>query len=207
MAPSVTLLATPTLEGVHVRLEPLAVDHVDGLAAAAAEDRTTYGLTSVPDGREGTAAYVAAALAAVADGTALVFTQRRAADGAIVGSTRYWRLERWSGRPEPDEVEVGFTWLAASAQRTAINTEAKLLLFTYAFETWGVRRLALVTDERNVRSRTAIARVGATFEGVLRNHHASRLAGEEGRPRNTAVFSITDDEWPAVRAALAARLA
>lgn len=206
MAADVPLLATPTLEGAHVRLEPLAAGHVGGLAAAASEDRSTYGLTSVPDGPEATAAYVAAALDAVADGSAFVFTQRRLHDGAIVGSTRFWQLERWSGRREPDEVEVGSTWLAASAQRTPINTEAKLLLFTHAFETWGVRRLALVTDERNVRSRAAIERVGATFEGVLRNHNASRVVGEEGRPRSTAVFSITDDEWAAVRSSLLARL-
>ena len=89
-------------------------------------------------------------------------------------------LRWWRGRPDPDEVEIGGTWLAADVQRTAVNTEAKLLLLTHAFDVWNVDRVALATDERNERSRAAIARLGATFEGILRNHRPSRVPGEDG---------------------------
>jgi N-acetyltransferase len=200
-------LRTPTLTGTHVRLEPLTTDHVEALAEAATENRDTYALTSVPGDLGAMRRYVDDALTMVTEGSALVFAQRRLADERLVGCTRFWQLHRWGPGEHPKEVEVGWTWLAASAQRTPINTEAKLLLFTHAFEAWGVRRLALVTDERNHRSRRAIERVGATFEGVLRNHMASRLAGEESQPRNTAVYSILDAEWPVVRNALVTRLA
>jgi RimJ/RimL family protein N-acetyltransferase len=103
------------------------------------------------------------------------------------------------GRRAPDEVEVGGTWLAADAQRSPINRNAKLLLFTQAFDVWEVRRLAICTDARNERSRTAIERLGATFEGVLRQHRPSTAAGESGVLRDTATYSIVADEWPAVR--------
>ena len=116
-------------------------------------------------------------------------------------------LRRWFGRPEPDEVEIGGTWLNARVQRTNVNTEAKLLLLTHAFEVWRVQRVALCTDERNMRSRNAIERIGASFEGVLRHHRPSKVAGEEGRLRNSALFAIVDDEWPAVKERLVARLA
>ena len=198
---------TPTLTGRHVVLEPLALDAVDELVTAAGEDRSTFGWTNVPDGHAATQRYVEHLLAERDAGTAVPFVQRRRSDGRILGCTRFMELRRWSGRPEPDEVEVGGTWLAASAQRTPINTEAKLLLFTHAFETWEVCRLCLCTDARNERSRAAIERAGATFEGILRNHRPSMAPGESGRPRDTAVFSITDPEWPAVRDALRRRLA
>src|SRR6185369_11604089 len=98
--------------------------------------------------------------------------------------TRFLEMRRWRGRPEPDEVEVGGTWLAADVQRTPVNTEAKLLLLTHAFEVWHVDRVALATDVRNERSRRAIERIGARFEGVLRHHRPSTVAGEAGRPRD-----------------------
>ena len=120
-------------------------------------------------------------------GDAVPFVQRRLADGQLVGCTRYMDIRSWSGRGVPDEVEIGGTWLAASAQRTPINTEAKLLLLTHAFETWEVYRVALATDARNERSRTAIARIGASFEGELRNHRWSFAPGEAGQPRTTAL--------------------
>jgi N-acetyltransferase len=107
----------------------------------------------------------------------------------------------------PCWVEIGFTWLAASAQGTGINPEAKLLLFTYAFETLGVSRVDLKTDARNERSRRAIATAGAHFEGVLRSWSASWAPGEEGKLRDSAMFSVIATEWPAVKSSLAARVA
>ena len=116
-------------------------------------------------------------------------------------------LRRWRGRDEPDEVEIGGTWLAPDAQRSPINTEAKLLLLVHAFDVWQVTRVALATDVRNERSRRAIERIGARFEGTLRHHRPSLSPGEEGRARDTALFAITDDDWPDVRSNLARRLA
>ena len=131
----------------------------------------------------------------------------RLADRKAVGCTAYWELRTW---PDPDRlraIEVGFTWLAASAQGTGINAEAKLLLFTYAFETLGVVRVDLKTDARNERSRQAIAALGAQFEGVLRSWSPSWAPGEEGKLRDSAMFSVIADEWPTVKSALAARVA
>jgi RimJ/RimL family protein N-acetyltransferase len=140
-------------------------------------------------------------------GNVIPFAQRRTADATVVGCTRFMELRFWRGRPEPDEVEIGGTWLAASAQRTLVNTEAKLLLLRHAFDTWGAWRVQLCTDARNDRSRTAIERIGATFEGVLRNHRPTNRAGlPPSSPRDTAVFAITDADWPTVRARLEERL-
>jgi RimJ/RimL family protein N-acetyltransferase len=187
------------LSGKIVRLEPLAESHIDGLAVAAGEDRTTYGWTPVPDGVDGTRAYVRAVLEMQREGETIPFAQVRVADNAPVGVTRYLTLRSHA-------VEIGGTWLGASAQRTPINTEAKLLLLTNAFETWHLGRVDFKTDARNDRSRNAIARLGATFEGVLYNWQESHAAGEEGKLRDSAMFSITDAQWPAVKAKLEARL-
>ena len=200
-------LPAPTLVGRHVRLEPLTRDHADGLVHAAAEDRSTFGWTGVPDGADGVERYIDGLVADAAAGRVVPFTQVRMSDGAPIGCTRCMDLRWWSGRDLPDEVEVGGTWLAASAQRTPINTEAKLLIIGHAFEQWGVHRVALATDARNERSRRAIERIGARFEGVLRHHRFSYAPGEEGLPRDTAVFGITSGDWPEVKAALVARLA
>lgn len=116
-------------------------------------------------------------LAQHASGDARPFVQRAMPGGEIVGSTRLFDFRWWRGRLVPDELEVGGTWLAPAAQRTPINTEAKLVLLTHAFETWEAVRVAICTDERNERSRRAIERLGATFEGVLRNHRCSYVAG------------------------------
>lgn len=195
-----------TLTGRHVTLEPLQADHVDEIAEAGAGDRATFAYTQVPDGRDEAAEYVAWLLDDAAHDRAAPFVQRRAADGAVVGCTRFlspfWPL----GRTEPDEVEIGGTWLSAQAQRTSINTEAKLLLLTHAFETWGVQRVAICTDARNEQSRRAIERIGACFEGVLRRHRRSTHAGDGSRLRDTASYSITIDDWPDVRALLVGRL-
>ena len=184
------------LEGRLVRLEPLGDQHVDELVAAAGADRSTYRWTIVPDVREAMAAYVAQI---VADEDTVPFAQVRRADGVAVGVTRYLNLRGHA-------VEIGGTWLAREAQGTGINKEAKLLLLTHAFEELGVGRVDFLTDARNAQSRANIESVGATFEGVLRGWQTSRVTGEEGRLRDSAIFSIVLDEWPAVRAALRARV-
>jgi RimJ/RimL family protein N-acetyltransferase len=177
------------------------------LAAAAAIDRSSYRYTFVPDGADSSAAYVASLVADGQAGKTVPFAQRELSTGQLVGCTRFMELRWWSGRPEPDEVEVGGTWLRPDVQRSAVNTEAKLLMFTQAFDVWGVRRVALCTDERNERSRRAIARIGASFEGILRKHRNSWVPEEAGQPRNSAIFAITDDEWQDVRQRLTERLA
>ncbi len=197
-------LPSPTITGRHVQLEQLRREHVDELVAASTEDRTTYAWTSVPATTASMSAYVDDMLREQAERAMVPFVQRRLSDGALVGCTRYLRLEWWVGRDLPAEVEVGGTWLAASAQRTPINTEAKLLMFGHAFEVFAVNRVAVCTDVRNERSRAAILRVGATFEGVLRSHRGSYVPGEGAR--DSAMYSVIAAEWPAVKANLLARL-
>ena len=204
---AVTLAArTGSLGGRHVELVPLAAEFVDDLTAAASVDRSTYDFTEVPGTREAMARYVAWLLAQRDDDVAVPFAQRLPASGRIVGCTRFMELRWWRGRPDPDEVEIGGTWLAADIQRSAVNTESKLLLLSHAFDVWNVDRVALATDDRNERSRAAITRLGATLEGILRSHRPSKVPGEDGLARNTALFSITAAEWPDVRQTLADRL-
>ena len=198
-----------TLSGEHVRLVPLAMSHAGELAEAASGPRDTYAFTFVPDGHAETEQFIRSALDEQAAGRALPFVALRTSDGRVVGTTRFGNIEHWPWSDESahrravEACEVGWTWLAAEAQRTAINTEQKFLMFSHAFETWKVHRLQLRTDERNWRSRNAIERVGAKFEGVLRANQPS----SDGLVRSTAYFSITADEWPSAKAALAARLA
>ena len=196
-----------TLTGTHVRLEPLSPDHAPALLAAADRDRSTYGYTPVPADLAGMQRYIDSLLADAARDTAVPFAQVRVSDGQVVGCTRFLNVLWWPDRPTPPEVEVGGTWLAVDAQRSPINTEAKLLLLTQAFERWQVFRVAVMTDSRNERSRAAIERLGAGFEGILRKHRANtgRLT-QPGLPRDTAAYSIVDDEWPAVRSRLQTRL-
>ena len=205
------VLASVTLAGARVRLEPLARTHVPALVAAADGPRETFGYTWVPADASGMTAYVDEALRQHAEGRALPFATLDAASGRVVGSTRYLNVEFWAwppgnplqrGEERPDVVEIGATWLAPAAQRTAINTEAKLLMLTHAFEVWRVHRVSLMTDARNTRSRTAILRLGARFDGVIR---AARVA-VDGGIRDTAAFSIVEAEWPAVKAGLQAGL-
>jgi RimJ/RimL family protein N-acetyltransferase len=194
-----------TLRGTHVELIPLDLAHAAELADAAAGDRSTYAYTQVPEGVDAMRAYIAGLLGSRDRGEVVPFAQRRLGDGRLVGCTRLMELRHWRGRPEPDEVEIGGTWLAADAQRTPVNTEAKLLLLTHAFEVWQVWRVALCTDARNERSWKAIERIGARHEGVLRHHRMSY--GETGQPRDSALFSITDTDWPEVRERLTGMLA
>jgi N-acetyltransferase len=198
---SVSIDARP-LRGDLVRLEPLADDHVPGLALAAEEDRSAYGYTMVPRAA-GTAAYVRAQLTKAG---VTPFAQVRVADGTPVGCTAYDNPRTWPRRDDLSAVEIGGTWLAASAQRTGINAESKLLLMTYAFETLNVVRVDFPTDARNQRSRQSIERLGARFEGVLRNWGSSWVPGEEGRLRDSAIFSVIAAEWPQVKSALTRRI-
>jgi RimJ/RimL family protein N-acetyltransferase len=203
------MLAPFGLSGRHARLEPMTEAHVPRLAAAAAEDRATYAFTRVPRGGVETAEYVRAALAEQAEGRALPWVVRRCVDDAVVGSTRYLDMELLGGAvPVPDAdhppsvLEIGNTWYAASAQRTAINTEVKLLLLTQAFDVWDVVRVTLKTDARNARSRAAIERLGARFEGIRRAH----TLAVDGTVRDSAYYSIVRAEWPNVRSGLLQRL-
>lgn len=200
-------VAAPTLTGTHVQLEQLSVDFAEELVDAGNEERSTYAWTPVPPTVDGMRRYINGLLADQQARSAVPFVQRRLSDGTLVGCTRYLRLEWWGGRALPDEVEIGGTWLAASAQRTPINTEAKYLLLSNAFETWDVHRVSICTDARNTQSRTAILRIGATFEGILRSHRGSYAAGEENiAARDSAMYSVIRTEWPEVKRGLQDRL-
>jgi N-acetyltransferase len=198
-------LDVPVLDGSLVRLEPLTARHAEDLAAAAEEDRGSYDFTLVPRGSE-VAGYLAAQFARTEQGL-IPFAQVRRADGRAVGCTAYWDLRYWPDRDDLRAIEIGFTWLSASAQGSGINAEAKLLLMSYAFDCLKVARVDLKTDARNRRSRRAIEALGATFEGVLRNWSMSWAPGEEGNLRDSAMYSVIAPEWHAVRDRLAARLA
>jgi N-acetyltransferase len=191
------------LRGSRVVLETLQPRHIDGLSAASADNSSLYKWTPVPQGKVESTRYVETALAWQQAGTAVTFATVRTADGAVIGSTRFFNIERWSwpaghprhGREFPDACEIGYSWLTRSSIRTAANTEAKLLMLTHAFETWHVFRVCLHTDVRNERSRAAIERIGAKFEGILRAH---RMAADF-IARDSARFSIVTAEWPGVK--------
>ena len=186
-----------TLAGEHVTLEPLHRDHVDDLVTAVSDGRLwELWYTSVPS-PDTMAADVEAKLAAQAAGTMLPFTVRRSGTGAALGVTTYCNVDA-----ETPRLEIGYTWTARSAQRTGVNSESKLLLLGHAFEVLGCIAVEFRTHWHNQQSRTAIARLGAKQDGVLRNHRRQ----PDGSLRDTVVFSITDAEWPAVRAGLRHRL-
>jgi N-acetyltransferase len=197
------------LTGPTVTLRPLALDDAAALAAAAAESRTEFAFTRVPDGADDARRYIEGALAERQTRGRLAFAT--VWQGRLVGSTSYLNAERWrwpAGSPNartdrPDVVEIGATWLAASAQRTRCNTEAKLLMLAHAFDVWQVHRVSLKTDARNAKSRRAIERLGALFEGV----HRADMPGTDGSVRDSAYYSIVRAEWPDVRKRLEAALA
>jgi N-acetyltransferase len=195
----------PVLDGSLVRLEPLAVRHAGDLAAAAEEDRGSYGFTLVPRASE-VGGYLDAQFARAVQGLT-PFAQIRRADGSAVGCTAYWDPRSWPGRDDLRAIEIGFTWLSASAQGSGINAEAKLLLMSHAFDSLRVARVDFKTDARNVRSRQAIEALGGTFEGVLRSWSMSWAPGEVGLLRDSAMYSVVASEWDAVRRRLIARLA
>lgn len=196
-------IESPLLQGRHVRLEPLERRHVDGLVAASAGDAELYKWSPVPQTKAEAATYVETALAWRDAGSAVSFAVVRMKDDAVIGSTRFFNLEYWAwpeghpmhGRGVPDACEIGYTWYARDAIRTAVNTECKLLLLTYAFEQWRVLRVCVHTDVRNTRSRAAIERIGGKFEGILRVH---RMAADF-IPRDSARYSIIASEWPDVK--------
>ena len=189
--------STPLLRGAHVALEPLTAAHADGLRDACADGRLwELWYTNVPQPQD-IDAYIDAALAMQAAGKALVFAVRDA-QGAVVGTTRYYDLD-----PATPRLQIGYTWYGSRVQRTGLNTEAKLLLLGHAFETLRCAAVGLQTSWFNHASRTAIARLGAKQEGITRNH----VRHKDGTLRDTVNFSIIDAEWPAVKFNLQARLA
>ncbi|PZS91961.1 GNAT family N-acetyltransferase [Stenotrophomonas maltophilia] len=188
--------SVPTLRGQHVMLQPLQMEHVPGLRAAldgSGLDQLWYTQVPPPERAE---AYVQAALQAQAEGKVLPFVIRDAA-GEIIGSTRFYDMDA-----SVPKLSLGYTWYTPRVQRTGANTEAKLLLLQHAFETMGCISVVLETSWFNATSRTAIARLGAKQDGVLRNHkrHA------DGTPRDTVIFSIIDAEWQGVKRHLQHRL-
>ncbi|WP_449466501.1 GNAT family N-acetyltransferase [Stenotrophomonas humi] len=186
----------PTLTGAHARLEPLQMAHIDGLRGALGDGRLSdLWYTQVPSAKTMTG-YVQAALQAQAEGKALPFVVLNAAD-EVVGTTRYYSLEA-----EVPRLSIGYTWYSESAQRTGINTEAKLMLLTHAFERLQCLSVVFETSWFNFNSRTAIARLGAKQDGVLRNHRRH----PDGTPRDTVIFSIIDAEWQGVKRHLQHRL-
>jgi RimJ/RimL family protein N-acetyltransferase len=193
-----TAWTTPVLEGELVRLEPMAPEHEEGIWEASRDARTWQWLSvEQPQTREELRDYLDAALANAADGTELPLVTIRREDERLVGSTRYLAL-----RPEHRSIEIGWTWLTPEVWGTGINIEAKLLMFQHAFETLGCFRVELKTDARNERSRGAMAALPAQFEGV----HRKSMLVRGGRRRDSAWYSVLDDEWPAVRANLLRRL-
>ena len=191
------------LQGRHIRLEPLSPSHAERLVAASAGDSELYRWSPVPQNMAAATTYIETALAWRDAGTAVPFATVRIEDGALIGSTRFFDMERWPwpegharhNRQDPDVCEIGYTWLTSAATRTAANTEAKLLMLAHAFEVWQVLRVCLHTDARNQRSQAAIERIGGKFEGVLRAH---RMAADF-IPRDSYRYSIVAAEWPGVK--------
>jgi N-acetyltransferase len=203
-APAPAATDTGTLVGKMISLEPLSHRHVPGLVAAAADGAELYRWSPVPQDEAQVRQYVETAIAARDQGTAAPFAVIRVQDDAVIGSTRFFDFSYWAwpdgnehgrDRTGPDKCEIGYTWLSPKAIRTGANTEMKRLMLTHAFEVWQVSSVCLHTDARNQRSRDAMARIGARYEGVLRAHRLDA----DGKPRDSARFSITAAEWPAVR--------
>lgn len=203
-------MTSDTLQGRYIRLEPLDHRHAEGLAAASGSDSLLYRWSPVPQGLAECARYIETALAWREAGTAVPYAIVRVNDATVIGSTRFWNIERWSWPPAhthhrrstPDACEIGYTWLTQSAIRSAANTEGKLLMLTHTFEIWKVLRVCFHTDARNERSQAALERIGAKKEGILRAH---RMAADF-IPRDSVRYSIIAEEWPEVKRRLAERL-
>ena len=187
-----------TLEGAHVRLEPLSETHLDDLCRVGLDPDIWRWTTSTISSREELRGFIDQALRDARAGTALPFATIHRRSGRAVGSTRFGNIAM-----EHRRLEVGWTWLGRDYQRTAINTEAKYLMLRHAFEVIGIHRVEIKTDVLNERSRAAIVRLGAKEEGILRKH----LITDSGRARDSVMHSIIDDEWPGVRARLEALMA
>ncbi|MBN3856315.1 GNAT family N-acetyltransferase [Paraburkholderia sp. Ac-20340] len=188
---------TPTLSGKTVELRPLRETDATALIEAAADGELWNLKVTVVPSPATVDAYIAKALEGERAGTVMPFAIVQRESGRVVGSTRFWKIDRANRK-----LEIGHTWLAASAQRSSINTESKYLLLAYAFETLKCVRVQFTTDELNEKSRAAILRLGARQEGIVRHERIM----PDGRKRNSVRFSIIDDEWPQVRAGLEARL-
>jgi RimJ/RimL family protein N-acetyltransferase len=196
------------LQGRDVLLRPLSLSDATALSLASSESQETYGMSGVPVGLQACEQYIDKALQMRAAGERYPFAI--VWNGRVVGSTSYYDFQPWDWpqasplqrKEVPDATEIGYTWLAASAQRTRCNTEAKFLLMQYAFETWKVHRVFLRTDERNQRSRAAIERLGCKLDGIRR----ADMPGRDGTVRNSAYYSMLADEWPAARQDLLQRL-
>ena len=188
------MIVTPVvLEGRHVRLEPLAKEHLAELARVGLDEELWRWIPVPVRTAEELAEYIETALEEQKRGVSLPFAQIEKATGRAIGSTRYGNIDRTHHR-----VEIGWTWVAREWQRSAVNTEAKYLLLRHAFETLGCIRVELKTDSLNERSRVAILRIGAKEEGIFRNH----MITSSGRLRHSVYFSIVDSEWPTVKARL-----
>jgi RimJ/RimL family protein N-acetyltransferase len=191
-------LRAVTLEGRLVRLEPMSEAHVDGLARVALDAEIWRWMPARLMDRDGVAAWMATAMRNRDAGTELPFVTIDRATGAPIGSSRYLNIALEHGR-----LEIGWTWLATRWQRTGANREAKLLMIGHAIDDLGCARVEFKTDALNERSRAALVGIGATSEGIFRKH----MRMPDGRIRDSAWYSITDDDWPAVRTALAASVA
>ncbi len=183
-----------TLQGTRVRMEPLSLErHFEGLAEIGLEPELWRWTLNVCKTRENLSAYLRQALDMQSEGDALPFATIDQATGRVVGCTRFGNIE-----PKHRRAEIGWTWVGKPYQRSHVNTEAKYLMLRHAFETWGCQRVELKTNALNKKSRAAILRIGAKEEGTLRKHAIS----DTGVVRDTVYFSITDDEWPGVKARL-----
>jgi RimJ/RimL family protein N-acetyltransferase len=181
------------LEGQFVRLEPLRLDHLDGLAEVAFDPALWEFTLARPVDRAGLEAWLQTALDNAAAGTEMPFATVDRASGRPIGSTRYLNIV-----PEHRRFEIGWTWLATTAQRTGANREAKLLQLTHGFEGLAANRIEFKTDSLNERSRTALLGIGAQFEGIFRNH----MVMPDGRLRHSAYYSVIREDWPTVKARL-----
>jgi N-acetyltransferase len=190
-------LVQPTLTGQSVELRPLEQEHTQGLLDAAADGQLWNMKLTVVPGPQTMGGYIATALDGRAAGTAMPFVIVRRDTGAIVGSTRFWKVDRVNRK-----LEIGHTWLSESMQRSVVNTEAKYLLLTHAFEAMQCVRVQFTTDELNEKSRAAILRIGAKQEGIVRHERIM----PDGRKRNSVRFSIIDEEWAEVKAMLERKL-
>lgn len=186
------------LEGALVRLEPLTLDHLPGLELVGLHEAVWRWTVVDIDSPESMRRYVEEALAAARDGSQLPFATIERSSGQVVGSTRFMSIDRDHRR-----LEIGWTWLTPACQGRGYNDEAKLLALSHAFEVLGCRRVEFKTDSRNERSRAALLAIGATFEGIFRQH----MISQGGRNRDSAWYSIIDTEWPSVSARLRDRLA
>jgi len=191
-------IAPVVLGGRCVRLEPLALGHLDGLAEVGLDEELWRWIPIQVRTREDMAAYIRTALEQQADGTSLPFVTIEQSSGRAIGSTRYMNIDRANRH-----VEIGATWIARPWQRSVVNTEAKYLMLRHAFEYFGCLRVELKTDALNERSRNAILRIGAKQEGIFRKH----VVCDSGRVRDSVWFSILDSEWPGVKVALEQKLA